>query len=126
MNAKEGYTYEAVMERGYVQIKETGKGTPGYINFKNNTTEKQNLGLNMADSLMAMQENVTGGVTAQFQITPTYYCGIFTNIKKGSFVSSDMSVDPVLIKFPEGMNTVEVEAVFKEGCWLSLCSRVLV
>ena len=92
-----------------------GKVTPGYIDFQNNTKEKQNLGLNIAGSLMAMQDNVTGGVTAQFQITPTYYLGIFTNIKEGSFVSSDVKVGPAMFKLPNGMNAVEYKAVLEEG-----------
>lgn len=115
MDAKEGYNYEAVMEGGYIQIKETGKGTPGYINFKNNTHEKQNLGLNLSKTLLAMQEDVSGGVTAQFKITPTYYLGLYTNLDQGSFVSSDAAVGPIQITFPDGMNMVEVEAHLQEG-----------
>ena len=114
-DAKEGYDYEVVMEGGYHQIREIGKGIPGYINFKNGTPSKLNLGLNIGGSLMAMQKDVVGGVPAQFQITPTYYLGLFTNIKKGSFVSSDVSLGPVPITFPNGKNCVEVEALNKEG-----------
>lgn len=35
MEAREGYDYEAVMQEGYIQIRETGKGKAGYINIKN-------------------------------------------------------------------------------------------
>ena len=113
--AKEGYNYEAVMDGGYVQINEIGKGNPGYINFKNNTKSKQNLGLEIDGSLVALQEVVPGGVNAQFQITPTYYLGLFSNLTIGSLVSSDVEVGPVEIKIPDGKNTVEVDAVNKEG-----------
>ena len=115
MDAKEGYDYEAVKEGEYFQIRETGKGTPGYINFRNSTTSKLNLGLEIGGSLMAIQEHVAGGVAAQFQITPTYYLGLFTNLKEGSFVSSDAAIGPISIKFPDGKNHVEVDAVVKEG-----------
>lgn len=57
-----------------------------------------------------MQKQVSGGVTAPFQITPTCYLGLFTNLQLGSIVSSDAAVGPVMIKFPEGKNKVEVEA----------------
>ena len=83
---------------------------PGYINLKNGTAQKQNLALCLDDSLIAMQEQVADGVTALFQITPTYGLSLFTNIKEGSIVSSDAAIGPIEIKFPDGMNNVEVEA----------------
>lgn len=114
MSAKEGYKYEAVMEQGYIQIKEVGHGNPGYIHFKNSTHAPQALGLSMGGSLLAMQKEVAGGVTAQFEITPTYYLGLFTNVQEGAFVSSDAAVGPVTIKFLQGMTTASVEAKIED------------
>lgn len=113
--ARDGYNYEAAMEDGYIQIKETGPGTPGYINFKNSTNSKQDLGLSLSGTLLSMQQGVAGGVSAQFQITPTYYVGLFTNIKQGAFVTSDAAVGPVTVKFPPGMAVASVNAIVQAG-----------
>ena len=115
LNAREGYSYEAVMVGGYVQISEGGQTNPGYITFKNATSTIQNLGLNIDGDLVALQEKVAGGVTAHFQITPTYYLSLFSNIIMGSLVSSDQGIGPVEIKFPEGKNIAEVDAVNENG-----------
>ena len=115
MNAREGYNYEAYTDKGFVQIREVGQGTKGFINFKNSTKTKQNLGINLSGTLLAMQGDVAGGVRAQFKITPTYYLGLFNNLKEGSFVTSDAAVGPVEIQFPPGMTTVSVEALIQDG-----------
>ena len=108
--ARMGYRYEAYMDAGYIQIRELGKGTEGYIDFRNNTKAFQDMGLMVDGTLMVMQENVAGGVTSQFQVTPNYYCGLYTNLIQGQFVSSDAAVDPVQITFPSGMTTASVSA----------------
>ena len=103
-DAKLGYKYELYLDDGYNQIKEVGQGTAGYIDFFNNTTVTETMGLMVSGTLMAMQENVAGGVVAQFQITPNYYCGLFTNLTQGEFVSSDAAVSPVEITIPKLMD----------------------
>ena len=109
-DAKLGYKYELYLDAGYNQIKEVGQGTAGYIDFSNNTTVTENMGLMVGGTLMAMQENVAGGVVAQFQITPNYYCGLFTNLTQGEFVSSDAAVSPVEITIPDGLTKVSIAA----------------
>ena len=114
--AKLGYKYELyVSDAGYNQIKEHGKGTPGYIDFFNNTPGSENLGLMVGGTLMSMQQNVAGGATAQFKITPNYYCGLFSNILQGEFISSDTAVDPVEITIPSGMTKVSLTAQIVGG-----------
>ena len=108
--AKLGYKYELYVDAGYNQIKEVGQGTSGYIDFLNNTTSSQNMGLMVSGTLMSMQENVAGGVAAQFKITPNYYCGLFTNLTQGQFVSSNAAVSPVQITIPDGLTKVTLSA----------------
>ena len=108
--ARMGYRYEAYMDAGYIQIRELGKGTEGYIDFLNNTPAFQDMGLMVDGTLMSMQENVAGGVTSQFQVTPNYFCGLYTNLVQGQFVSSNAAVDPVQITFPRGLTHVSVGA----------------
>ena len=108
--AKLGYKYELYVDAGYIQIKEVGQGTSGYIDFLNNTTSSQNMGLMVSGTLMSMQENIAGGVAAQFKITPNYYCGLFTNLTQGQFVSSNAAVSPVQITIPDGLTKVTLSA----------------
>ena len=113
--AKLGYKYELYVEGGYNQIREVGEGTSGYIDFHNSTESAENMGLLVSGTLMSMQQNVAGGVTSQFKITPNYYCGLFTNITQGEFVSSDAAVDAVQITIPGGMTNVAISAEVKDG-----------
>ena len=113
--AQLGYKYELYVDAGYNQIREVGLGTEGYIDFLNNTSAAENMGLMVGGTLMSMQENVAGNATAQFQISPDYYLGLYTQLTQGAFVSSDSVVTPVKIQFPSGQSTATVNAKIQDG-----------
>lgn len=114
-DAQVGHKYELVEEEGFLQINDLGKEEDGYISFKNSCNKVQNLGLMLDGSLVAMQYQVHGAVTAQFKIIPEYYCGLYTNLAQGDFVPSDSPVKPVQILFPNGMNHASLSAEIKDG-----------
>ena len=115
MAAKLGHKYACYMDSGYLQIKHIGMGTPGYIDFQNATNVCQEMGLMVSGTLMSMQECVAGGVIAQFQVTPNYYLGLYTNLIQGEFVSSNAAVNPVPITIPDGLTKVKVSADYSGG-----------
>jgi hypothetical protein len=117
MDAREGYSYKAVMEDGHIQIKEIGPGENGHIRFKNNTQVKpQDLGIRMGGSLISLQEQVVSGVTASFQLTSIYYLALFSHFNQHKeFEPATAAVETVAIEFPHGLNTVTVEAVLYDG-----------
>lgn len=111
-----GGNYELFMsEDGYHQIREIGGGTEGYISFINHVKSAENMGLMLDRSLITLQENVSPGAAAQFKITPTYYCGFFTNLEQGSFVSSDAAIAATKIQFPANKTTAAVSADIHNG-----------
>lgn len=117
MDAREGYSYEAVMENGYIQIKEIGPGVEGHIQFKNNTQLKpQNLGIRMSGSLVSLQEQVVSGVKASFELTSTYCLALFSHFnQEEEFDPATAAIETVTIVFPSGSNTATVEALLHNG-----------
>lgn len=118
LDAKEGCMYELqASQDGSNQIIEVGEGTPGFINFLNNTTSSENMGLMVDGVLESMQENVAGGVKIQFmvKVPQYYYLGVFTQITKGAFTPSDSIVRPIEIHFPSGKNTATVTTGIQGG-----------
>ena len=118
LDAKVGYRYELkTSQDGSNKIIEVGEGTPGYINFLNNTASLESMGLMEDGILVSMQENVAGGVTLQFSVNvpQCYSLGVFTLLTKGAFDPSDSVVPPIEIQFPSGRSTATISARIEGG-----------
>ncbi|MGB7442671.1 MAG: hypothetical protein WA919_16530 [Coleofasciculaceae cyanobacterium] len=106
-----GKKWTIVDKDGVQQLEETGKAKDGYIEIVNKSKQLANPGVGMSDSPAVYKRKTLGGSTAQFQVTPTYYVGLFNNVELGTVISSNVIVGPLKIQFPSGMNKGVLTAV---------------
>lgn len=89
----------------------TVEGDP-VIALKNNTSPAVlvNEGLALSGSILAVCRNVIGNGYAKFPISDTYWVDCQPWVKEGSFISSIVPVDPQIVKFPDGVYSMDVTA----------------
>jgi hypothetical protein len=106
-----GSVWECVFKDNVQQlVQSSGTAPADSIIIKNNSNQMGNLGIGMSGQGSVFKKNVVSGATAQFQVTPTYYAGLFNNLVLGEVISSNVSVGPQKIVFPDGMNCATVNA----------------
>ena len=54
--------------------------------------------------------NLTRGAAAQFQVTPTYYVGLFNELRLGQVITSNVIVGPEVLRYPAGVSQATVTA----------------
>ena len=103
-----GQSYKINTEdRDIPVISATPVGTtdPGQIKLKNNTNPPQtmNLGLAIANKLVAAVKGVHSGESVKFRVHPKYYIACFCGIKEGQLVSDHEGVElgPVTVEFKD-------------------------
>lgn len=106
-----GTVWECVFQDNVQQlIPSSGSAPSDSIIIKNSSNQLANLGIGMSGQGSVFKKNVVSGAAAQFQVTPTYYAGLFNNLVLGEVISSNVSVGPQKIVFPDGMNCATVTA----------------
>jgi hypothetical protein len=106
-----GSVWECVFKDNVQQLVQgSGTAPADSIIIKNISNQMGNLGIGMSGQGSVFKKNVVSGATAQFQVTPTYYAGLFNNLVLGEVISSNVSVGPQKIVFPDGMNCATVNA----------------
>lgn len=111
LGADLGTAWEIVMEDGVQQLKAAGQADlPQQILIRNTSNKIANPGIGMSGSGSVFKRNVNSGAAAQFQVTPSYYVGLFNDVKKGEVISSNVIVGPKNIKYPSGETTATVTA----------------
>lgn len=106
-----GSVWECIFKDNVQQLVQSSGSAPSdSIIIKNNSNQLGNLGIGMSGQGSVFKKNVVSGATAQFQVTPTYYAGLFNNLVLGEVISSNVSIGPQKIVFPDGMNCATVEA----------------
>jgi hypothetical protein len=106
-----GSVWECVFKDNVQQLVQgSGTAPADSIIIKNISNQMGNLGIGMSGQGSVFKKNVVSGATAQFQVTPTYYAGLFNNLVLGEVISSNVSVGPQKIVFPDGMNSATVNA----------------
>lgn len=106
-----GTVWECVFKDGVQQlVPSSGSAPADSIIIKNSSNQLANLGIGMSGQGSVFKRNVVGGAAAQFQVTPTYYAGLFNNLVLGEVINSNVSVEAQKIVFPDGMNGATVTA----------------
>jgi len=72
-------------------------GEENTISIENNSENKANVGIGMDEGLAVVLPNVSGGVNAVFEITPTYYVAAYQNLQIGQEISTvELIGDPIV------------------------------
>jgi len=103
LDADLGTSWEIVFEDGVQQLKAVGTAPQkDQLLITNKSGRIANPGIGMSGSGAVFKNGVNSGAAAQFQVTPTYYIGLFNNVVKGEVISSNVIVGPKKIVYPSG------------------------
>ena len=106
-----GTVWECVFKDNVQQlVPSSGSAPSDSVIIKNTSNQLANLGIGMSGQGSVFKKSVVSGAAAQFQVTPTYYAGLFNNLVLGEVISSNVVVGPQKIVFPDGMNCATVTA----------------
>lgn len=105
-----GKKWNIVYKDGVQQLEEVGGAEPGQIVVFNASGEVAMPGMGMSGQASVFKENVLSGSQAQFEVTPTYYAGLFNNVVVGEVISHNVAVGPETLKFPSGLNMATLTA----------------
>ncbi|NTZ06469.1 MULTISPECIES: hypothetical protein [Burkholderia] len=78
--------------------------------INNKSTNLANLGIGMSGQGSVFKKGVVSGASAQFQVTPTYWVGLFNSLVLGEVISSNVVVGPLQLSYPSGQNLATVNA----------------
>lgn len=106
-----GEAWQAVFKDGTQQLLKVGPNSmPDQITIQNNSNDFANLGIGMSGNASVYQYQVNSGASAQFQVTPTYYVGLFNNLKLGTVISTNVTVGPLTLAYPQGQTAATLTA----------------
>jgi hypothetical protein len=110
LNASLGSKWKVVFQDGVQQLEPDGSGEPGFIVIKNDSGNPADIGIGMSGESSVYKRDVLSGSAAQFQVTPTYYVGLFNDLIYGTVISSNVIVGPLPLVFPSGNNKAVLTA----------------
>jgi len=111
LHAELGTAWQIVYADGVQQLEPAGKAPlPQQILITNSSGKEANPGIGMSGSPSVYKRKVNSGAGAQFQVTPTYYVGLFNNVVLGEVISSNVIVGPKVLKYPSGDTQATVTA----------------
>ncbi|NEP76398.1 MAG: hypothetical protein F6K25_32605 [Okeania sp. SIO2G4] len=110
-NISLGTQWKVVFKEGVQQLVPDGNAGSGDLIVINNDSNKfADIGVGMSGEASLYKKDVVSGSGAQFQITPTYYVGLFNDLELGTVISSNVVVGPLELKFPGGDNKAILKA----------------
>lgn len=111
LSADLGSAWQIVYADGVQQLEPAGSAPlPQQILITNASNKSANPGIGMSGSPSVYKPNVNSGAAAQFQVTPTYYVGLFNNVVLGQVISSNVIVGPKVLQYPSGDTQATVTA----------------
>ena len=88
----------------------SGSVPPDSVLITNKSANLANLGIGMSGQGSVFKKGVVSGASAQFQVTPTYWVGLFNSLVLGEVISSNVVVGPLQLSYPSGQNLATVNA----------------
>jgi hypothetical protein len=80
------------------------------IVIDNQSSRTANLGIGMSNQGSVFKRDVLSGSQAQFVVTPTYWAALFNDVVKGEVISSNITIQPLVLKFEGGITRIDLEA----------------
>lgn len=110
--AKLGTAWQVVWQDSVQQlVQTTNTNVPSDSIYISNVSDRlANLGIGMSGSASIFKRDVADGAGAQFDVTPTYYAGLFNQVVIGEVIKSNVVVGPFKLQFPNGMNKATLTA----------------
>jgi rhizosphere induced protein len=106
-----GSAWRVVFEDGVQQLKNRGRAAlPQQITITNESASAVSAGIGMSEHAAVYRRNLATGATAQFQVTPSYFVGLFDNVVRGEVITDNVGVGPEQLRFPPGSSRATVTA----------------
>lgn len=110
LGADLGTAWEIVVRDNVAQLIPAGAAGSAEILVRNNSNNAASPGIGMSGSPSVFVRSLAIGETASFQVTPTYYVGLFTELKKGEVISTNVSFGPLRLQYPTGETNATLTA----------------
>ncbi len=113
LSADLGYEWDIVYIDGcqqLVMVKALSSDLQDHIVINNKSGLEANPGIGMSGQGSVFKRNVLSNASAQFKVTPTYWIGLFRDVKLGEVISSNVEYGPFKIKFSGGVNCATITA----------------
>jgi|GEM_PF-1421381 len=106
-----GTSWDCIFKDNVQQLVPGSGSVPGdSVLINNKSTNLANLGIGMSGQGSVFKKGVVSGASAQFQVTPTYWVGLFNSLVLGEVISSNVVVGPLQLSYPSGQNLATVNA----------------
>ncbi|AOJ37430.1 MULTISPECIES: hypothetical protein [Burkholderia] len=106
-----GTAWDCIFQDNVQQLVPGSGSVPGdSVLINNKSTNLANLGIGMSGQGSVFKKGVVSGASAQFQVTPTYWVGLFNSLVLGEVISSNVVVGPLQLSYPSGQNLATVNA----------------
>ncbi|WP_193102719.1 hypothetical protein [Burkholderia sp. Z1] len=111
LKAELGTAWDCVFQDNVQQLIPASGSVPAdSILINNKSASLANLGIGMSGQGSVYKKGVVSGAAAQFQVTPTYWVGLFNSLVLGEVISSNVVVGPLQLTYPSGLNLATVNA----------------
>ncbi|PXX21244.1 MULTISPECIES: hypothetical protein [Burkholderia] len=111
LKAELGSSWDCIFKDNVQQlVPGTGSVPADSILITNKSANLANLGIGMSGQGSVFKNGVVSGASAQFQVTPTYWVGLFNSLVLGEVISSNVVVGPLQLTYPSGQNLATVNA----------------
>ncbi|KVT60924.1 hypothetical protein WK55_11425 [Burkholderia ubonensis] len=111
LRAELGSAWQCVFQDNVQQLVPASASVPSdSILISNVSNNLANLGIGMSGQGSVYKKGVVSGASAQFQVTPTYWFGLFNSLVLGEVISSNVVVGPQQLVYPGGQNLATVTA----------------
>jgi hypothetical protein len=110
LTANLGTAWNVIFDQSVQQLVPAGNAQPGQIIINNQSNRIANPGIGMSGQGSVFKRGVQSGASAQFEVTPTYFVGLFNDVERGEVISSNVIVGPLTITYPTGFTTAQLTA----------------
>jgi hypothetical protein len=111
LGADLGTVWDVVFQDNVQQlVPSSGPVQPDQILINNKSSRIANPGIGMSGAGSVFKRNVNGGASAQFEVTPTYFVGLFNDVERGEVISSNDIVGPLTLQYPSGFTSATLTA----------------
>ena len=111
LSANLGTAWNIVFKDNVQQLEAAGQApSESQIIIHNKSNRLANPGIGMSGAGSVFKRNVNSGADAQFEVTPTYWIGLFNNVVLGEVISSNVIVGPFKLQYPSGFNSATLSA----------------
>jgi rhizosphere induced protein len=118
--AQPGSAWKVVLQNGHQQLQQdTSTPTgPDQILISNESGQIANPGIGMSGIATAYMKELYSGVDVIFNLPSTYWVALFRQVAAGDAISDLSSTTPLLISFPGGLYSADVQAYLDGGAVL--------